>query len=167
MSATTLLHTLFTYKAWANQESIAAIARMNAETEPKLRKLAIRLLNHTHVVDMIFAAHLTGTSHPFSATNTPETPTADELREQIARQDAWLIEYVSSATDTMLEEKIDFTFTDGKAGRMSREEMLAHLITHGAYHRGQIGRILSEVKVAAPRDILTGYLHRDQHSPFG
>lgn len=165
MSATTLLQTLFAYKAWANQETITAISRMDADAEPKRYKLSIRLLNHTHVVDCIFAAHLTGQAHGFSATNTPETPTIEELKDKIAKQDAWLIEYASSATNAMLEEKIDFTFTDGKAGRMSREEMLAHLITHGAYHRGQIGRIVSEVKVAAPRDILTGYLHLD--SQFG
>jgi uncharacterized damage-inducible protein DinB len=42
---------------------------------------------------------------------------------------------------------------------MSVGEILMHLITHGSYHRGMIGRILSEEKVSPPRDILTGFLH--------
>ena len=31
--------------------------------------------------------------------------------------------------------------------RMSREEMLAHVATHGGYHRGAVGRILSQLSL--------------------
>jgi hypothetical protein len=36
---------------------------------------AVRLMNHIHVVDRIFIAHLTGQAHTYTATNTPDTPT--------------------------------------------------------------------------------------------
>lgn len=42
---------------------------------------------------------------------------------------------------------------------MSREEMLAHVITHGAYHRGAVGRIMAQLSIAPPRDVYTGFLH--------
>jgi len=61
-----------------------------------------------------------------------------------------------------LAETVNFTFTDGEHGRMSREEMLAHVITHGGYHRGEVGRILSQLSIARPRDIFTGYLHKSE-----
>ena len=42
--------------------------------------------------------------------------------------------------------------------------MLIHVVTHGAYHRGAIGRILAQLSVAPPRDVFTGYLHQSEPS---
>ena len=53
-------------------------------------------------------------------------------------------------------------FTDGQPGRMSREEMLAHVATHGSYHRGAVGRIMAQVAVPPPRDIFTVFLHQSE-----
>lgn len=44
-----------------------------------------------------------------------------------------------SVTGAELDESISFNFTDGDVGTMTREEMLFHVITHGAYHRGNVG----------------------------
>ncbi len=35
-----------------------------------------------------------------------------------------------------------FRFTDGAPGRMSREEMLMHVVTHGVGHRGQVSALM-------------------------
>ena len=43
---------------------------------------------------------------------------------------------------------------------MSREEMLAHVITHSGYHRGEAGRLLPQIESTAMRDVFAGYLHR-------
>jgi uncharacterized damage-inducible protein DinB len=40
--------------------------------------------------------------------------------------------------------------------------MLLHVAMHGSYHRGAVGRILSQHGVAPPRDVLTGFLHQSQ-----
>ena len=55
--------------------------------------------------------------------------------------------------------ELAFQFTDGDQGCMSREEMLFHVITHGAYHRGNVGQMLKGIDVAPPRDLLTKFLH--------
>lgn len=159
MSTHSLLKSLFQYKAWANQELLMYLREIDAEAHPKNHKLAIRLFNHTHVVDRIFQAHLTGQTHDYTASNTIDTPTLAELCEQVSETDGWYIDYAASLTAPQLAESIAFTFTDGQQGRMSREEILAHLITHGGYHRGMIGRMLSELKLKPPRDVFTGYLH--------
>ena len=62
-------------------------------------------------------------------------------------------------TEGRYHESIEFTFTDGALGRMSREEMLTHVVIHGAYHRGAIGRIMAELSITPPRDVFTRYLH--------
>jgi uncharacterized damage-inducible protein DinB len=56
-------------------------------------------------------------------------------------------------------ERLSFQFTDGDAGTMTREEMLFHVITHGAYHRGNVGQVLKDISVAPPRDLYTKFLH--------
>ncbi|HKX44611.1 MAG TPA: DinB family protein [Burkholderiaceae bacterium] len=159
MSASTLLHSLFQYKVWADQTLLAELAKLDPVAHQAERHAAIRILNHAHVVDRIFAAHLLATVHGYTATNTVETPTLAELTSAVAACDQWYIEYVAALAPEALSERIAFTFTDGAGGQMSREEMLAHVITHGGYHRGAVGRIMSQLSVDPPRDIYTAYLH--------
>lgn len=58
-----------------------------------------------------------------------------------------------------LQQPLAFRFTDGDAGTMTREEMLFHLLAHGAYHRGNIAMLLSECGVEQPRELFTRFLH--------
>ena len=154
-----VLHSLFAHKAWINEQTLAQVGKLDPVAQKDERHLAIRILNHTYVVDRIFAAHLTGGTHRYTAANTPETPTLDELRAAIAESDRWYVEYARNVTPKLLAEEIAFSFTDGDRGRMSREEMLMHIVTHGTYHRGGVGRILTQAGVQPPRDIFTTYLH--------
>ena len=153
---TPLLQSLFRQKAAITEEFFAVLETVAADD----RADAIRLLNHIHVVDRIFAAHLRREPHGYAATNTPETPTLDALRDAARAADRWFIDQAGTMTPAQLAETIDFTFTDGQRGRMSREEMLAHVITHGSYHRGEVGQMLKRLSVAPPRDLFTAHLHR-------
>jgi uncharacterized damage-inducible protein DinB len=162
MSQNTLLLSLFKYKAWANEQLFAEAAKMDADTHAVERQTAIRLLNHIHVVDRIFAAHLAGTAHDYSATNTAETPTLEALHQAVAETDRWYVEHVAALTQFQLEERLSFQFTDGAGGGMSREEMLVHVATHGGYHRSAVGRIMAQAGVPPPRDIFTVYLHQTE-----
>ena len=159
MNASPLIATLFKYKAWANIEILTALKLLDEKAHPDERHAAIRILNHTYVVDRIFAANLQRLEHGYSATNTTETPTLEELELAIKESDRWYLEYVTTLEPGALSESIDFTFTDGALGRMLREEMLAHVVLHGGYHRGAIGRILAQLSIKPPRDVFTGFLH--------
>ena len=160
MSASTLLQSLFKYKAWANDELFSELESLDPAGHEAERHLAIRLLNHVYVVDQIFAAHLSGKPHSFTRPNTDETPTLAELRRGVAALDRWYIDYITTLKPERLSERLRFTFTDGKEGCMSREEILAHVATHGGYHRGGIGRVATQLSVAPPQDSFTTYLHR-------
>lgn len=156
------LQSLFKYKAWINEQLYATMAKLDPEGQKEARHAAMRVLNHIYVVDRIFAAHLAGTPHAYTAANTPETPMLDELRAAVAKSDQWYVDYTRSATPKQLAEEVAFAFTDGDRGRMTREEMLLHVSTHGAYHRGGVGRILSQAGVQLPRDLFTTYLHTSE-----
>src|SRR5215468_10981651 len=127
------LERLFRYKAHSNDEILEAMRRFDNAAPAK--QVAITVLSHTHVVDRIFAANLTSSEHGYTSANASHAPSLEELAEAINTSDQWYIDYVSSLDEGQLAERIDFTFTDGEPGRMSREEMLLHVITHGVGHR--------------------------------
>ncbi len=156
------LERLFRYKAQADDEILASM-RLFDDASPA-REIAIRVLSHTYVVDQIFAANLTGAEHAYTSANKSEAPTLEELSKAIKTSDQWYIDYVSRLENARLAERIDFTFTDGAPGRMSREEMLLHVTIHGGYHRGQVGWIMTENSIAPPADGLTSYLHKAEAS---
>lgn len=160
MTAQSLLNALLHQKASANDELLDAIARLGEEAPPHDLQAALRILNHAHVVDRIFAAHLEGTGHTYTANWFEETPPLARLSSDIRETDRWYLDYVARIGVPDFDESIDFSFTDGSRGRMSRAEMLAHVVTHSGYHRGQVGRVLPQVRAAALRDGFAGYLHR-------
>ncbi len=161
--STTTLKSLFGYKAWADAELFALLAKLPEQHAEQLHS-CIRTLNHIYVVDRLFRARLAGEPGPFEATNTKATPSLEQLRTDVAATDAWYQAYVAGVSSKQLSSVVEFTFTDGDAGRMSREEVLLHVITHGAYHRGNVGQVLKSLSIAPPRDLYTKFLHKSEPS---
>ena len=153
------IQSLFAQKSWANNELFNALAAVNDAEHAEAVHTAIRTLNHIYVVDRIFQAHLLGEPHGYTATNTEATPELDALQFSVAETDAWYESYVSRSSAQALGESLTFRFTDGDAGTMTREEMLLHVVTHGSYHRGNVGQVLKSISVAPPRDLYTKFLH--------
>jgi len=159
MSVNKLILTQLHYRAWANVELYECLKAVSAEAFSSELHTITRILNHAHVVDRIFEAHLQRRPHGYEAVNTKETPTAADLGRAVKDLDAWYLGYVEALTQEELDEPIDFTFTDGKPGRMTRSEMLMHVTSHSAYHRGQVSRMLIAASAAPPRDGLATFLH--------
>lgn len=160
---TNALQSLFAQKSWSNNELFNALAAVHTEQHADAIHTATRTLNHIYVVDRIFRAHLLGEAHGFTATNTETTPELGELQFEVAETDAWFEDYMRGTADAALLQSIKFQFTDGDAGTMTKAEMLLHVVTHGSYHRGNVGQILKSISVAPPRDLYTKFLH--QHEP--
>lgn len=155
-----ILTSLFGQKRWANGELFDVVATAaDAPEHAEAVHTAVRLLNHIYVVDRIFQAHLLSEQHEYEATNTTQTPSLSALHFAVAETDAWFEKYVTDIGEGVLSEPISFTFTDGDRGTMTRLEMLFHVITHGAYHRGNVGQVLKGISVAPPRDLFTKFLH--------
>lgn len=153
---------LYAYHAWANADLFGKLEMLDPERQADALHAALRLINHAHVVSRIFAGNLTGTRHGYQADNTEETPTLDELRHAVSISDHWYLDYLRSVSPADLLESIRFTFTDGDSGCMTREEMLTHVVLHAGYHRGEAGRLLSQLGVTPPWDTFAVYLHRSE-----
>ena len=151
------LRCLFRYKAWANDELLTALAKLGVDSP--VTKLAIKALSHTYVVDQIFAAHLRRKDHGYTSANSSQMPALEVLSADIRTSDREYVDYVSALDRGQLADRIDFAFTDGAPGRMSREEMLMHVITHGVGHRGQVSAVMLLNSVTPGKDGFTTYLH--------
>ena len=160
MSAKTSLKSLLVYQAWANDELLEKLASLDPSGNVEARHAAIRLMNHIHVVSRIFAAHLTGVAHGYASDNTEQTPSPAALRTAMAEADRWYLDYLETVSEQELADPVAFTFTDGDRGCMTRQEMLTHVVLHGGYHRGEIGRMLAGIAVSPPWDTYAVHLHR-------
>lgn len=160
MGTHTLLISLFQYKAWADDMLVGAMISLAGEKPSPEIDGAIRILHHAHIVDRIFMANLQSVPHAYETNEPLEAPPLGTLFANVRDTDRWYVDYVSAISREKLTEEINFKFTDGKPGRMSREEMLAHVMTHGGYHRGEVGRLLPQISHATSSDVFAGYLHR-------
>lgn len=158
----TTLRTLFGYHAWANADLFATLERLDPAAHRERMAAAIRLINHHHVVARIFAAHLAGTTHGYTADNAADAPALGALRAAVTASDRWYLDFVRDIRPAELAEAVAFVFTDGDAGCMSREEMLIHVVMHAGYHRGEVGRILAQSSVTPPWDTLAVFLHQTE-----
>jgi uncharacterized damage-inducible protein DinB len=156
------LQRLFQFKAWANDELLTPLTGLGRESP--ITGLAIKALSHTYVVDRIFLAHMTRKAHAYGSANLSEMPTLEDLSADIRKSDREYINYVAGLDRSQLAEQIDFAFTDGVPGRMSREEMLMHVITHGVGHRGQVSALMLLNAVTPAKDGFTTYLHEAEAS---
>lgn len=158
MSSETL-KSLFAHKTWANKELFAVLSSLTLDQSDQLRA-CLRTLSHAYIVDQIFRAHLVGEQNPFGATNADEIPHRDFLAAAVAETDSWYQRYVDQVDSGTLAQIVRFTFTSGDSGRMSREEILLHIVTHGVYHRGGVAQILKSISVVPPDDPYTIFLHK-------
>jgi uncharacterized damage-inducible protein DinB len=95
MTATDTVQMLTRYNAWANKvifEAVAALPAGEAAKErPTIFKNMTNTLNHIHVVDLIWQAHIEQRPHGITALNKVlYTDLADLWRAQQAI-DAWFI----------------------------------------------------------------------------
>lgn len=157
------LATVFAHKAWCNRQLIAALKAAPASArEGENRRAwvtAVMTFDHTRLVDAVFRARLEGREAAETSTVAGRMPDLEALGEALAEGDAWFEAYVARAAPDELAETLEFSFVDdGAPGRMTRGEMLAHVITHGASHRGAIGKMLELLGVSGASDMVTTFV---------
>lgn len=157
-----MLSTMIRYQTWADTAFFDKLMLLDRDRYGTEYCSALRLLDHINVVARIFSAHLTGKPHSFQSDVTEPTPVIEQLRESAAQTNLWYLDYVRTGCPEILSERVHFTFTDGDRGCMSRQEMLTHVVLHGAVHRGEVGRIMAQVGATIPWDTFAVFLHQSE-----
>lgn len=155
------LTSLFEHKAWCNRELVKALRALPGDVDPRQWITILLTLDHTSIVDRIFKARLTGDEPGFNSVVADRMPDLERLAATLENTDAWYLDYVAHVTPAELDEIVEFQFvSDGEQGCMSRAQILAHVITHGASHRGAIGKMLENLKVAGAPDMVTTFVRQ-------
>src|SRR5688572_32440317 len=121
---TDYLSTLMRYKAWANELTFAAAAKLPEAELVAPRKIIfgnmLRTLNHVYAMDEVWRAHLEGRPHGYSTRNPEACPSLVDLREVQHAMDGWFVGYADSLTKARNEEVVSFRFIGGGPGSMTR-----------------------------------------------
>lgn len=133
---------LMHFKRWSTDGLNAVIAANLDRFDDRDRTLILRVLDHVQTVDEIFRDNLQARDHARSAPRSDVLPAFAELRDRAQSTGAWYADYVDGLAPEAFDEPIDFAFSNGTPARMTRGEMILHVATHGAGHRGNIGAIL-------------------------
>jgi len=142
------------YRAWADGLTYDAVAALpdGASTAPRATIFGnmLRTLTHTWVVDDIFQAHLQERPHGYTSRNTAEPLTFDELRARQQAMNAWYLDYAARLSTEQVAEVVPFQFIGGGEGRMTREEIILHVVNHATYHRGFVADMFYQVPAKPP-----------------
>jgi uncharacterized damage-inducible protein DinB len=148
------LRMLTRYTAWADARLFAVLDALppGEATAPRTTgfRTMVNTLNHAHVVDLIWQAHLEGRSHGFTSRITDVEPPLAALREAQAALDRWYIAYADALDHDLHDEVVEFRFVDGGAGAMARGDMLLHVVNHKTYHRGYVADMLYQAGSRPP-----------------
>lgn len=162
MTTTRTIQMLTRYNAWANKaifEAVAALPGNEAIKErPTLFKNMVNTLNHLHVVDLIWQAHIKGRDHGISALNTVLHTDLTELWRAQRAVDAWFITWGDSLSEADADETVRFTLIGGKQGEMRRSEIVLHVVNHTSYHRRFVADMFYQIPARPPLTDLPVFL---------
>ena len=150
------------YRAWADKltfDAVTALPQGEASKErPTLFKSIIGTLNHNHVVDLIWQAHLEARSHGFKARNLVLYPDLADLWRAQQTINAWYIDWAEVQSDASFDEIVPFNFISGEVGAMTRGEILMHVVNHATYHRGWVAEMFFSIPAKNPTTDLPVFL---------
>jgi len=158
------------YKAWADEVFLSAVSTLpDAELtapRPIVFGSLIRTLHHSCAMDYVWQCHLLGKPHGLTTRNPEHCPGLAELIEKQRTIDAWYVGYADSLAGDESAQPVEFEFIGGGAGRMSRRDIILHVVNHTTYHRGHAAGILYYLDVFPPTTDLPVFL-RQHPTPGG
>lgn len=162
MNVVSNAHMMCLYKAWADEKMFAMMHALPEEEvlRPRATRFGnmLHTLNHVHVIDTVFRAHLLGQEHGFRDRNTDHPAPLPELWAATREMNKWYVEFAQGLSDIELEQLVHFNFIGGGEGIMSRAEILLHVVNHASYHRGFVGDMMYQAGVMPQSTDLTVFV---------
>lgn len=166
---TRMIRMLTRYNAWANKTIFDAVAALPAgeagKPRPTLFHNMVNTLNHLHVVDLVWQAHLKGHDHGIGALNTVLYSDLGRLWRSQQELDSWYIVWSDALTEAAAEEIVRFTLIGGNKGEMRRSEIIVHVVNHTSYHRGFVADMFFQVPARPPLTDLPVFLMQTASLP--
>ncbi len=141
------------YQHWANEVLFTALEHLTPEAIAEDQGLFFRSIHHTvdHMlmVSRVWLARLQGENLEvdYRQIQHPDwRELKNALRLEIRRLQAWL----EAQPDAFFEQRLEFAGSDGRARSMWVRDMLTHLFTHYAHHRGQVSAVATRLGAPCP-----------------
>lgn len=131
MNGAAAVRRLFEHDAWANGRLMDAIDAAGARGAHALQRMA-----HVVAAHELWQARLRLARAPDDL--FPHHPDASDVRERLARACAVWSRFIGGLDDAALDGDVPYTSTEDRAHRNRLGDVLLHVATHGAYHRGQM-----------------------------
>ena len=129
---------LFDYDDWANREALSVLL-----AQPYSPHKAVRLMAHVVAVEFVWLARLKREPDPAV---WPEWG-LQEVARQRETLPAAMAGYFESLGANGLQSTIDYNNTRGQRFTNTVADILMHVITHSAYHRGQIAMVMRDAGI--------------------
>ncbi len=138
----------FSYDEWANKEVLRHLQR---ESSPP--PSCVGWFAHVLGAQAEWLARLEGRK-----SELPVWPKLlpDELEAVLARLHAERTRYLERLAPADLQRSIAYVNSKGQSWTSRVEDVLSHVLLHGAYHRGQIASAMREAGLTPP---YTDYIH--------
>jgi uncharacterized damage-inducible protein DinB len=139
---------LFAYDGWANQEVLAGL-RTQGTPLPR----ALELMAHIFASERLWMARLEQKPH-----SLPVWPkfTIEECDHQAAELPGLWKSYLANHSEADLAEPVSYRNSKGEPWGSRKDDILMHLITHSAYHRGQVAMA---VRASGSTPAYTDFIH--------
>jgi uncharacterized damage-inducible protein DinB len=128
-----MLARLFDHMAWADANARDALRAMPAGSPERAR--ATEIYAHVAGAEHVWLARLAGRSADHAVWPPLDLEAAARLAAETARE---LGEIVARLDAGGLAREVEYTNSVGRSFRSRADDILIHVATHGAYHRGQI-----------------------------
>jgi len=142
------LKRLFAYDAWANGETIRALAAAGVPPAAALSRMA-----HVLGTEWLWLSRLRGDEKPMPV--WPRLTVPDCEREAARLKGAWTDRLAGLTTDD-LARHVAYVNSRGERWEGTEGDILMHTVLHSGYHRGQIA---SDLRAAGFEPAYTDFIH--------
>jgi len=158
------LNHLLGFHYWARDRVFTAVESLDAEqyARPMGSSFAsIRdTLNHVFLAEWIWYTRWNGVSP--TSFPTDEIPDLSTLRSRWSDLEGKVRDYLGNAGESGINRVINYRLMSGKEGASPLWQMVAHVVNHATYHRGQVTTMLRQLGAAPakPMDMIAFYRTR-------
>lgn len=142
------LRQLFVYDDWANREVLASLEHAGTPPDQARKRLA-----HILGAEYLWYSRIKQESSPLAVWPDLTVAQCGEYARGIG--EIWR-NYLMSLNDQRLGEMVSYKNTKGEPWTNTLEDILVHVVMHGAYHRGQIA---SDMRSAGHAPAYTDFIH--------
>jgi uncharacterized damage-inducible protein DinB len=138
---------LFVYDDWANREVLGSIRVAGCPLRP------LKLMSHILSAERLWLERMKGQGQTL-----PVWPdfTVQQCEQQAAGLRLLWEEFLSPANEADLSVPVTYKNTEGESFTNEKEDVMLHVITHSAYHRGQIA---ADMRASGFSPAYTDFIH--------